>query len=85
MEKILGHDLNEKQWIICQFPPKYGGCGLSCGKLTVGAQHVMSLQKCALDMATHAKGWNLRKSVRESSESWLKECLGLVFDIDKYL
>ena len=47
MEKIIGHDLNDKQWLTCQLPAKYGGFGLRSGKLIAGAQHVMSLQKCA--------------------------------------
>ena len=47
MEKILGHDLNESQWLTCQLPAKYGGFGLRSGKLIAGAQHVMSLQKCS--------------------------------------
>ena len=46
MEKILGHDLNDTQWLKCQLPAKYGGFGLRSGKLVAGAQHVMSLQKC---------------------------------------
>ena len=85
MERILGHNLNEDQWLVCQLPAKYGGLGLRSGKLVAGAQHVMSLQKCASDMATHAKGWNLQPSVLESSESWLKECIGSDFDINKYI
>ena len=55
MEKILGHDLNDSQWLLCQLPAKYGGFGLRSGKLIAGAQHVMSLQKCAFDMAAHVK------------------------------
>ena len=85
MEKIIGHDLNDQQWLICQLPAKYGGFGLRSGKLTAGAQHVMSLQKCCKDMGAHTEGWNLRKCIREASESWLKECLGSDFDLDKYL
>ena len=85
MEKIIGHKLNEEQWLVCQLPAKYGGFGLRSGKLVAGAQHVMSLQKCAADMATHAKSWNLRESAAKSSESWLKECIGSDFDINKYL
>ena len=53
MERILGYDLNERQWLICQLPAKYGGFGLGSGKLTVGAQHVMSLQKCSSEMKAH--------------------------------
>ena len=45
----------------------------------------MSLQKCAQDMATHTDGWNLRECVKEASESWLQECLGESFDVDKFL
>ena len=85
MEKILGHNLNEEQWLVCQLPAKYGGFGLRSGKLVAGAQHVMSLQKCAVDMATHAKGWNLKQSAVESCGSWLEECIGSDFDMDKYL
>ena len=85
MEKILGHDLNDDQWLVCQLPAKYGGFGLRSGRLVAGAQHVMSLQKCSADMATHAKGWNLRQSVSKSCESWLKDCIGAEFDIDEYL
>ena len=85
MEKILGHDLNEQQWLTCQLPGKYGGFGLRSGKLTAGAQHVMSLQKCANDMSAHTEGWNLKECSSESSETWLKDCLGSNFDLDKYL
>ena len=52
MEKILGHDFNNQQWPAAS--KKNGGFGLRSGKLIAGAQHVMSLQKCAYDMATHA-------------------------------
>ena len=85
MEKILGHGLSDKQWLVCQLPAKYGGFGLRSGKLVAGAQHVMSLQKCAGDMETHAKGWNLRQCATESSQAWLKDCIGSDFEIDKYL
>ena len=85
MEKIIGHDLNDQQWLTCQLPAKYGGFGLRSGKLTAGAQHVMSLQKCCKDMGAHTEGWNLRKCIREASESWLKDCIGSDFDLDKYL
>ena len=53
--------------------------------LTAGAQHVMSLQKCAPQMQCHTRGWNLREYARQASESWLKNCIGPEFDIDKYL
>ena len=43
MDKILGHGLNEEQWLVCQLPAKYGGFGLRSGKLVTGAQHLMSL------------------------------------------
>ena len=56
MEKILGHDLNDEQWLVCQLPTKYGGLGLRSGKLVAGAQHVMSLEKCASEMANHTQG-----------------------------
>ena len=61
MEKILGHDLNDEQWLVCQLPAKYGGLGLRSGKLVAGAQHVMSLQKCADEMMKHSKDWSLKK------------------------
>ena len=48
MENILGHDLNKEQWLTCQLPAKYGGLGLRSGMLIAGAQHVMSLRKCAM-------------------------------------
>ena len=60
MEKIIGHDLNDDEWLTCQLPGKYGGFGLRSGKLTAGAQHVMCLQECANDMAAHTEGWNIR-------------------------
>ena len=85
MEKILGHDLNDRQWLTCQLPGKYGGFGLRSGKLTAGAQHVMSLQKCANDMAVHTDGWNLTECIREAADWWLKECIGIDFDVDDYL
>ena len=85
MEKILRHRLNDEQWLVCQLPAKYGGFGLRSGKLVAGAQHVMSLQKCAADMASHAKGWDLRESAVQSSESWLKDCIGSDFNVEKYL
>ena len=66
-------------------PGKYGGLGLRSGKLVAGAQHVMSLQKCANDMATHTDGWDLRECVKEAAESWLKNCIGMEFDVDKWL
>ena len=53
MENVLGHDLNDQQWVVCQLPTKYGGLGLRSGKLISGAQHVMSLEKCAEEMKTH--------------------------------
>ena len=81
MEKLLGHDLNDSQWLVCQLPAKYGGFGLRSGRLVAGAQHAMSLQKCSADMATHAKGWNLTRSVSESYESWLKNCIGADFEV----
>ena len=77
MKKILGHDLNNQQWLICQLPAKYGGFGLRRGKLMAGAQHVMSLQNFDYDMATHAKGWNSRDCAVEFCEKLLKECIGL--------
>ena len=64
---------------------KYGGLGLRSGKLVAGAQHVMSLQKCAEEMTNHTRGWNLEICVKESSESWLKKCIGTDFNMDKYL
>ena len=36
-------------------------------------------------MATHAKGWDLKQSAVESCGSWLEECIGSNFDMDKYL
>ena len=85
MERVLGHDLNDHQWLTCQLPGKYGGFGLRSGKLISGAQHVMSLQKCASDMAAHTDGWNIGVCAAEASESWLKDCIGLDFDMDAYL
>ena len=85
MEKILGHSLNDQQWLICQLPGKYGGFGLRSGKLIFGAQYVMSLQKCANDLATHAEGWSLKECAKEASESWLKDNLGADFDVENYL
>ena len=76
MEKILGHDLNDEQWLVCQLPATYGGLGPISGKLVAGAQHVLSVQKCSADVAIHAREWNLRQSAPKSSESWLKDCLG---------
>ena len=61
MKKILRHDLSNQHWLTCQLPGKYGGFGLRSGKLTVGAQQVTSLQKCANDMTAHTYGWNLRQ------------------------
>ena len=85
MEKILGHDLNDKDWLICQLPAKYGGFGLRSGKLTAGAQHVMSLQKCSPAMAAHAKDWCLKECAKRSSEGWLKDHIGSNFDLDAYI
>ena len=45
----------------------------------------MSLEKCASYMVFHAEGWNLRDCISESSETWLKECIGPDFDVDNYL
>ena len=45
----------------------------------------MSLQKGAKDMDYHTNGWDLRERVKEASESWLKECIVVDFDVDKYL
>jgi len=67
MERIIGHNLNDNEWLTCQLPGKFGGFGLRSGKLTAGAQHVMSLQKCAKDMAAHTDGWNLRECAKEAS------------------
>ena len=69
MEKILGHDLDERQWLICQLPAKYGGFGLRSGKLTAGAQHVMSLQKCSPEISTEAQDWSLKECAQQSSEN----------------
>ena len=69
MERILGHDLNDLRWLTCQLPGKYGGFGLRSGKLIAGAQHVMSLQKCASDMAAHTDGWNIGECATEASEA----------------
>ena len=44
MEKLLRHDLKAHQWLTCHLRARYGGFGLRSGKLTAGAQHVMSLQ-----------------------------------------
>ena len=85
MEKIPGHDLNMKQWLICQLPAKYGGFGLRSGKLTAGAQHIMSLQKCNPSMNAHARDWNLKECAKLSSQSWLKDHIGSEFDLDTYL
>ena len=85
MERILGHDLKDHQWLTCQLPGKFGGFGLRSGTLTSGAQYVMSLQKCAKDMDSHTDGWDLRDCAKETSESWLKECIGMDFDVDDYL
>ena len=59
MKKIIGHGLGDHQWLTCQLPAKYGDFGLRSGKLTAGAQHVMTLQKCAKDMGAHTEGWDL--------------------------
>ena len=85
MEKILGHDLSDEQWLVCQLPAKYGGLGLRSGKLVAGAQHVMSLQKCAKEMTKHADGWKLEECAKESSDAWLKNCIGPDFDMNEYL
>ena len=85
MEKILGHDLSDQQWLICQLPGKYGGFGLRSGKLIAGAQHVMSLQKCACDMDAHTEGWDLRECAKETSKAWLQDCVGVDFDLDSWL
>ena len=82
MEKILGHDLNDNQWLTCQLPAKYGGFGLRSGKIIAGAQYVMSLQKCANDMSAHTEGWSLDVSAKEGAEDWLKDCIGHDFDIN---
>ena len=50
-----------------------------------GAQHVMSLQKCASELEIHAPGWNLEKCAMKTSESWLKDCIGSEFDLISYL
>ena len=71
MEKILGHDLSDQQWLMCQLPAKYGGFGLRSGKMISGAQYVMSLEKCAHDMPDHTKGWDLNESARIAAEAWL--------------
>ena len=84
MEKILGHDLSDQQWMICQLPGKYGCFGLRSGKLIFGAQYVMSLQKCANDMAANAVGWNLEECAKEASGSWLKVNIGSNLDLDDY-
>ena len=85
MEKIIGLDLNEQYWLICQLPGKYGGFGLRSGKPIFGAQYVVSLQKCRTDMATHTEGWCLGKCAKDGAESWLKNSIGADFDIDNYL
>ena len=66
-EKLSGHDLNEMQWVTCQLPAKYGGFSLRSGMLTAGAQHVMSLQKCAAQMQCHTRGLNLRECAKQTS------------------
>ena len=63
MEKILGLNLNDQQWLICQLPAKYGGFGLKGGKLIAGAQCVMSLEKSADDMPAHKDG--ILRNVRQ--------------------
>ena len=85
MERILGHDLSGEQWLVCQLPAKYGGLGLRSGKLVFGAQHVMSLQKCAKEMANHAQDWKLEECAKKSSEAWLKDCIGSEFNMSEYL
>ena len=55
------------------------------GKLIAGAQHVMSIEKCASNLKIHAPGWDLEKCAVESSERWLKDCLGKDFDVLTYL
>ena len=85
MEKILGNKLNNEQWLVCQLPAKYGGLGLRSGKLVAGAQHVMSMQKCAEQMANHSKGWSLERRAKETSEAWLKDRIGPEFDMDTWL
>ena len=85
MEKIIGHDLNDQQWLICQLPAKYGGFGLRSEKMTAGAQYVMSLEKCANDMPSHTEGWDLSESSKFGAEAWLKECICTTFDLETYL
>ena len=63
MEKILGHDLNDQQWLILRLPAKYGGFGLRSGKIIAGAQYVMSLEKSADDMPAHKDG--ILRNVRQ--------------------
>ena len=77
MVKVLGHDLTEREWLICQQPVKYGGFSLTSGKLVAGPQHVMSLQKCDKEMTAWAQDWSLKESAKQSSEAWLKGCLDL--------
>ena len=50
-----------------------------------GAQQAMTLRKCEPNMATNAERWNLRDCIADSAESWLKECIGPDFDLDKLL
>ena len=85
MEKILGHTLNTKQWLVCQLPTKYGGLGLRSGKLIAGAQHVMSLEKCAEEMKAHAPKWNLIETAKKASGGWLVDCLGEEFNLTSWL
>ena len=33
-------------------------------------------------MSAHTEGWDLRKSAKEASEAWLKDCIGQDFDLD---
>ena len=36
-------------------------------------------------MRKHSKGWDLKKCASNSSESWLKGCIGTDFDMEAYL
>ena len=36
-------------------------------------------------MKNHSQGWSLERCAKESSEYWLKNCIGSDFDMDAYL
>ena len=72
---MILESLEPKWWEIAKLPAKYGGFGLRSGLSTLGAQHTVSIAKCAPAIQNFIPNFDPLKLTAKETLQWLQKQL----------